>query len=124
MPQPNNPSVTNRPATFGLFPALNALLLVSGFAALFFLITNGIPLVQAGWIHELGKKGRYVRLMGIWVSAFAVHMFLMRWKFRKIFDGSCWVKLGKAVCRIPLRYTAAGFSVEFEQDGFYILRRS
>ena len=57
--------------------------LLSGFAALFFLLTNGIPLIQAGWIHELGKKSRYVSLMGISVSVFTVLMFLTWWKFKQ-----------------------------------------
>ena len=50
------------------------MLLLAGGIALFFLLTNGVLAVQAGWIHELGKKGRYVRLMGISVSVFAVLM--------------------------------------------------
>ncbi|MFH1800860.1 MAG: DUF2079 domain-containing protein [Candidatus Omnitrophota bacterium] len=85
---------------------INSTLLLAGLAAIFFLLTSGVLFVQAGWIHELGKKGRYVRLMGISVSVFAVLMFLARWKFRNIFDGCCWVKWWQGVCRIPFRYTA------------------
>ncbi|MEI7752270.1 MAG: hypothetical protein WCJ71_09310, partial [Candidatus Omnitrophota bacterium] len=76
---------------------IHAVLLLSGLAALFFLLTNGVPLVQAGWMHELGKKGRYVRLMLISVPIFAVLMLVTRWKFREIFDQSCWVKWWQAV---------------------------
>jgi uncharacterized membrane protein len=88
-------------------------LVFSGATALFFLLTNGVPAIQAGWIHELGKKGRYVRLMGISGSVFAAFMFLAWWKFRTIFVASCWVRLWQAVCRIPLRYTVAGFFVVY-----------
>lgn len=83
------------------------LLFLSGLAALFLLLTNGVPLVQAGWIHELGKKGRYVRLMYISVPIFTGIMFLSWWKFREVFEHSCWVRLWRAVCRVPLRYTVA-----------------
>ena len=89
------------------------MLLLAGGIALFFLLTNGVLAVQTGWIHELGKKGRYVRLMGISVSAFAVLMFLARWKFQAIFERSCWVKWWQAICRIPLRYTVAGFFIVY-----------
>jgi uncharacterized membrane protein len=92
---------------------IHAILFLSGFSALFFLLTNGIPLVQAGWIHELGKKSRYVRFMWISVSVFSTLMFLAWWKFRTIFDGSFWVKLWRALCRIPLRYMVTGFFVAY-----------
>jgi uncharacterized membrane protein len=102
------PSLSDKP----IFNAtLQSILFLSGITALFFLLTNGVPLIQAGWIHELGKKGKYVRLMGISASVFAVFMFLVRWKFREIFEQSFWVKLWQAACRIPLRYAVAGFFV-------------
>jgi uncharacterized membrane protein len=93
--------------------AVHIVLLFAGFTAVFFLLTSGIPIIQAGWIQELGKKGRYVRLMGISVSVFAALMLLVRWKFPEIFERSCWVTLWQAFCRIPLRNTTAGFFVVY-----------
>jgi len=103
-------SIENRSDTFWI---INVALLLAGLAAIFLLLTSGIPLVQAGWIHELGKKGRYVRLMAISVSVFAVLMFLIRWKFQAILERSWWVELWQGICRIPLRYTTAGFFVVY-----------
>ncbi|MEI7752267.1 MAG: DUF2079 domain-containing protein, partial [Candidatus Omnitrophota bacterium] len=40
-------------------------------------------------------------------------MLVTRWKFREIFARSCWVRLWQVVCRIPLRYTVAGFFVVY-----------
>ena len=89
--------------------AVHTVLFLSGFAALFFLLTNGIPLVQAGWIHSLGKKGKYVSLMLISVPVFTVFLLLAWWKFRTVFERCCWVRLWQSLCRIPLRYTVAVF---------------
>jgi len=100
----------DRPA---FFISMNVVIAAAGLVAAFFLLTNGIPSIQAGWIHELGKKSRYVRLMLISVSVFATLMFLVRWKFRPIFEKCCWVTLWRAVCRIPLRYTVAVFFVVY-----------
>jgi len=82
---------------------IQAVLFFSGFVALFYLLTNGVPLIQAGWMHELGKKSKYVRPMMISVPVFAALMFLAWWKFRTIFVGSCWVMLWRALCRMPLK---------------------
>jgi len=95
------------------FATINITIAFAGLAAVFILLTSGVPLIQAGWVHELGKKGRYARLMGISVSVFAVLMFFTWWKFRAIFERSCWVRLWQAVCHIPLRYTAAAFFIVY-----------
>lgn len=96
-------------------PVLNitiqTILLLSGVAALFFLLTNAVPLVQLGWVKDLGKKSRYVLPMLISVPIFAALMFLTWREFRAVFERSFWVKLWQAVCRIPLRYAAMGFFV-------------
>jgi uncharacterized membrane protein len=102
------PHLDERPA---FLLSVNILTLLAGLIALFFLLTNGVPFVQAGWIHELGKKGRYVLPMMISVPIFAILMFLTWWKFRAIFDGLRVVKCWQGVCRIPFRYTATGFFV-------------
>lgn len=104
------PHLKDRPA---FFISINIVLLATGLAAFFFLLTNGVPLIQAGWMHELGKKGRYVRLMGISVIVFAVLLFLTWWKFRTIFERSSWVRLWQIVCKIPIRYTAAVFFIVY-----------
>jgi uncharacterized membrane protein len=90
---------------------IDTLILLSGVWALFCLLTNCVPLIQTGWIHDLGKKGRYVLPMLISVPIFAALMFLTWSKFRAIFDGSWVVKCWQGVCRIPFRYTATVFFV-------------
>ncbi len=88
---------------------IHAALVVTGLAAIFFLLTNGIPLVQLGWMNDLGKKSKYLRLMLIFVPVFAGLMFLAWWKCREVFEKSIWVRLWRAVCRMPLRVTAPVF---------------
>ena len=57
-------------SSFSKFRVLDILVILAGFSAIFFLLTNGVPLVQAGWVGELGKKSRYVRLMIVSVAVF------------------------------------------------------
>lgn len=85
---------------------IHVILFLSGLAAVFFLLTNGVPLIQAGWMGELGKKTRYVRLMVISVLIFSVLMFLIRLKWPQLFERLWWVKVWNLLCRIPLGHVA------------------
>ncbi len=107
---PSNPTQAK---DSGLFWGINMLLLVTGTAALFFLLTNAVPLVQLGWLNDFGKKSRYVLPMLISVPIFAVLMFFVQWKFHQAFDRSIWVVLWKKSCHLPLRITAPVFFIAY-----------
>lgn len=92
---------------------LRAFFFLTGLGALFFLMTNAVPLVQMGWVEDLGKKSRYLRLMLISVPVFAGTMFLAWWKYREIFEKSIWVRLWRAACRVPLRATVPIFFLTY-----------
>ncbi|MSR76797.1 MAG: DUF2079 domain-containing protein [Candidatus Omnitrophica bacterium] len=75
------------------------------FAALitaFFLLTNGIPLVQMGLMHELRKKNDYENLMRYSLSGFAILMILLRWKFSERFRGLQIAQIWKKINTLPL----------------------
>lgn len=93
-------SVGNRQAMeFNLW---NILLLLSAVAALFFLFTNGVPLIQLGWMHELKSKTRYVNTMIISVSVFFAFLALARWRCASFFDQLWLAKMIKKVLSFPL----------------------
>ena len=98
-------------SSFSKFRVLDILVILAGFSAIFFLLTNGVPLVQAGWMGELGKKSRYVRLMIVSVAVFSILMFCIRWRWPEIFKCLFWARLWHAVCQIPLRYLTAFFFI-------------
>ena len=101
------PSNSQPTKSSGLLWGLNAVLLISGIAALFFLLTNAVPFVQAGWLKDFGKKTRYVRPMLISVLIFSTMMFLVWWKFRAVFEKTLCVKIWGSVSRLPLRVLVA-----------------
>lgn len=107
MQQPELSTVPEHSSKLSL--AIRVLLAIAGAAALFFLMTNAVPLVQLGWLKDFGKKGRYLLPMLISVPIFAVLMALTRWKFREIFERSVWVRLWQAACVIPPRTMAVCF---------------
>ncbi|MFH0985294.1 MAG: DUF2079 domain-containing protein [Candidatus Omnitrophota bacterium] len=109
MQPPDPTTVPQNSSRFSL--AIRALLGIAGVAALFFLLTNAVPLVQLGWLKDFGKKGRYLLPMLISVPIFSVLMVLTRWKFPQIFERSVWVRLWQAACAIPLRTMAVCFFV-------------
>ena len=86
---------------------------IAGLAALFLLLTNGVPLIQVGWIAEFGKKSRYTRLMLISVPIFAALLLSVRLKWPQFFPKLCWVKAWDRLCRIPLRITVLVFFVVY-----------
>lgn len=98
-------------SSFSKFRVLDILVILAGFSTIFFLLTNGVPLVQAGWMGELGKKSRYVRLMIVSVAVFSILMFCIRWRWPEIFKCLFWARLWHAVCQIPLRYLTAFFFI-------------
>ncbi len=69
---------------------LNLITWAAGIACLFFVFTNGIPLIQAGIISELGSKSRYVQTMRISVAVFLAVLLLIRWKSEDLFE-DLWV---------------------------------
>ncbi len=95
----------------GLFSALNSALLLTGVVALFFLLTNGVPLVQLGWMKELGKKSRYVNLTILFVSVFSVFLFGARFLMPQSFPKFWPVRLWKSLCDVPPLITAAALFV-------------
>ena len=108
---PNSASAPKKSSL--LFSAVHALLWAAGIAALFFLLTNAVPLVQLEWLKDLGKKSRYVLPMLISVPVFAALMALTWWKFSQVFEQSFWTKLWRTICRIPLGTTVTGFFVAY-----------
>lgn len=94
--------MTNSLCTSPKYQILDILVVFAGALAVFFLLTNGIPLVQTGWIGELGKKSRYVRLMSVAVAAFAALMVFVRVKWPQSFESLSVVKIWHLACRVPL----------------------
>ncbi len=88
---------------------IRAALFLSGILAIFFLLTNGVPLVELGWLKDFGKKSRYVLPMLISVLVFSTLMFLAWWKFRSFFDRCLWARWWHAFCGISLRHTVPVF---------------
>ncbi len=88
--------------TKSLAISVQVILLLSGFAALFFLLTNAVPLVQLGWMKDFGKKSRYVRPMLISVSVFCLLLAVVRWKWPRIFELLWWNKLWQRFWQMPL----------------------
>jgi len=80
----------------------NILLLSSGLVALFFIFTNGIPLVQAELMHPLKSKTRYVNLMIISVSVFFTLLAVIRWRGASFFDQLWIVKIAQKFFSFPL----------------------
>lgn len=108
---PSNPASGPSKKLAGFFPVIKALLGIAGIMALFFLLTNAVPLVQLGWLKSLGKKGRYVLPMLISVPVFYALMVLTRWKLPQVFEQSVWVRLWRVICRVPLPLTVTVFFV-------------
>ena len=55
---------------------LDCLFLTGGVITLFYLLTNGIPLIQGGWLHELGKKSHYTKVTRLVLIGYAIPLFL------------------------------------------------
>ena len=91
--------------------SINVILLFSGLLALFFLLTNGVPLIQAGWINEWQKKSRYVRLMLISVPVFAAILLGVRLRWPHLFPKLWCVRSWNALCGIPLKFTVPVFFI-------------
>ena len=105
-------SATTAPVSRGnLFAVVNIILVLTGFFALFFLLTNGIPLVQAGWIKEFGKKNRYVNLMILFVSVFSVLLVIARLRFRELFEAFGPIRIWNWICRLPLSVAATSLFI-------------
>ncbi|MBI3307218.1 MAG: DUF2079 domain-containing protein [Candidatus Omnitrophica bacterium] len=101
---------------------LNALVSLSFFAALFFIFTNGIPLIQLGILKELGSKMRYVRTMQISASIFFFLLILARWlrpdNFKRLWVTGAWTKLTQLPLWIPLACLYLIYSVSSIAVGF------
>lgn len=80
----------------------NAILLLSGCLALFFLFTNGIPLIQLGLLHPLKSKTRYVNLMIIFVSIFSGLFLLSWWRLRDNYQRLWIVRMAQRVVDLRL----------------------
>lgn len=79
----------------------NTLTLTSCVVALFFLLTNGVPLVQGEILPPFGKKIRYIRTMEISVSIFFLLGMGLFWKARPIFDRLWVIAWMRKVERMP-----------------------
>jgi len=79
----------------------NWIVLSGAILALFFLFTNGIPLIQWGLFPELGGKTRYVNMMRIVVSAFFSLMLFVNWKCPNVFDQLWVVRIARSILRAP-----------------------
>ncbi|MBN1688171.1 MAG: DUF2079 domain-containing protein [Candidatus Omnitrophica bacterium] len=64
-----------------------------GLAGLFFILTNGIPLIQMGLMSELSSKTRYVNMMRMGVALLAVPLLFLRWKCPEVFRQLWFVRL-------------------------------
>lgn len=104
----------SRPGEFSaIFPWVNAVVLFTGLVAVFFLLTNGVPLIQAGWLAEFGKKTRYVRPMIVSVLVFTALLIALRLRYPSMFERLGWVKLWSGFCRIPLRFSVTVFFLAY-----------
>lgn len=89
----------------------NAVTLVSFTAAVFFLLTNGVPFVQVGILPSLGSKTRYVRTMEISLSVFFLLMVGLWWKARAAFERLTVVAWFRTLARAPRIWLWGGLFV-------------
>jgi uncharacterized membrane protein len=81
-------------------------MLFATLGALFFLLTTGVPLVQWHLIPALATKMRYVRLMQIATSVYAILVAFFYYKDRLLFNRLWVVQWARLiVCRVPLKLT-------------------
>ncbi len=103
-------------------PALDFLFLAGGIVSLFYLLTNGIPLIQWGWLHELGKKSRYLKVTRLVLIGYAIPLFLYysfaRSNFKKLKIVKFIQSLAKSRPQIPLMLLTLCFWAMFTLSGF------
>jgi len=79
----------------------NVITLASFAAALFFLLTNGLPFVQTGILPSLGSKTRYVRTMEISLSVLFILLAGLWWRARAIFERLTLISWFRSIVKVP-----------------------
>lgn len=85
-----------------IFNVWNAAVTFSAIVALFFLLTNGIPLVQMGLIPAFKGKSAYQNMTRLFISPFFLLSIFLYFKNFDIFNQLTVVRFAKAVLRVPL----------------------
>ena len=84
------------------FAWINGVTLFAGLVALFFLLTNGIPLVQWGWIRAFSGKSAYLNMTRVSVSIFFLIFFILYFMYRELFNRLTVVRFVRTLFKAPL----------------------
>lgn len=108
--QPKSTTTTPSPKFLGLW---NVLILTATLVALFFLFTNGIPLVQWQWLPDAGGKNRYMNMMRIPVSILFVLLLFLYLKHRTLFNQLSVVQWTRKILSAPLTVVLLAISLSY-----------
>ena len=84
------------------FNVWNRITTLAAVIALFFLLTNGIPLVQLGWLPAFSGKSAYQIMSQVPVSVFFLLFIFLHFRHRDFFDRLSVVCFIRAVLKTPL----------------------
>ncbi len=103
-------------------PLWDLAILTIGLALLFFLFTNGIPLIQLGWLKPFKSKNRYLVPMRIALTAFSLLLAGLYWRKPVSFENLSAVRFLKKFLRLPLwplvSILFVSYSLTFSAVGF------
>ncbi|MEI7751871.1 MAG: DUF2079 domain-containing protein [Candidatus Omnitrophota bacterium] len=84
------------------FNVWNGITILAAFLALFFLLTNGVPMVQWGWIPAFPGESAYQNMTRVSVSVFFLIFFFLYFRYRDLFNRLTVVCFVRALLKIPL----------------------
>lgn len=92
---------------------LDFLFFAGGIISCFYILTDGIPFIQWGWLPELEKKSRYAQMTRLVLTAYAIPLFLYYFLDRTTFKKLKVVKfiqgLAKSRSGIPVLFLTLSF---------------
>ncbi len=84
-------------------PWLSGFATLSAVVTLFFLATNGIPLIQLGLLSAFEKKKYYANTAILSLALFALFLSFLRWRYTTAFENLWIIKFVKRLLRLPLK---------------------